>query len=220
MRSEHKTADISLAAVLLAAGRSKRMGRPKMLLPWRQTSVIGHLLRQWRELKAARIVVVCAEGDQALASELDRLNFPIQDRIYNPTPDQGMFSSIRCAAKWTGWETASVGKGNIPPLQLTHWAIVLGDQPHLRHETLQALLEFTTAHPESICFPRSGGHRRHPVFLPRRFWLQLAESSARDLKKFLDSHAEQTAICDLPDAGLELDIDYREDYKRAREISD
>ena len=206
------------AAVLLAAGRSKRMGRPKMLLPWGQTSVIGHLLGQWQELKAARIVVVCAEGDQALAGELDRLSFPTENRIYNPSPDQGMFSSILCAAKWNGWDTANVGKANIPSAPLTHWAILLGDQPHLRPETLQALLEFTAAHPESICLPRYGGHRRHPVFLPRQFWLQLANSSARDLKEFLDVQAEQTAICELSDAGLELDIDYPEDYKRAVEM--
>jgi len=218
MRPEAKTRSLSFAAVLLAAGRSKRMGRPKMLLPWGQTSVIGHLLRQWRELKAAQIAVVCAEGDQALAGELDRLSFPIEDRIYNPMPDHGMFSSVKCAAKWTGWETVSVGKASIPPAPLTHWAIVLGDQPHLRPQTLQTLVAFTAAHPQSICLPRSGGHRRHPVFLPRQFWFQLANSSTRDLKEFLDLHAEQTAICDLADAGLELDIDYPEDYKRAVEM--
>ena len=200
---------LSLAAVLLAAGRSVRMGQPKMLLPWGKTSVLGHLIQQWQDLHAARIVVVCAAGDKGIQSELDRLEVPKKDRIYNPAPDQGMFSSIRCAAAWKGW--ASTGP-------LTHWTIALGDQPHLRQETLRSLLEFTARRPQKICLPRHNGHRRHPVFLPKLSWLQLAGSSAHDLRQFLDQHAQQIAICDLDDAGLDLDIDSPEDYRTALDL--
>ena len=108
-----------LGVVLLAAGRSTRMGKPKLLLPWGRTSVLGHLIKQWKALGAKQIAVVCAPDDGAMRVELDRLGFPVQDRIINPAPDRGMFSSIQCAAQWSGWQAA-----------LTHWAIVLGDQPH------------------------------------------------------------------------------------------
>ena len=64
-------------------------------------------------------------------AELDRLNFPVRDRIENPQPERGMFSSILCAAHWHGWRR-----------EIASWAIVLGDQPHLRTETLRVLLEF------------------------------------------------------------------------------
>ncbi|HRY59690.1 MAG: NTP transferase domain-containing protein [Verrucomicrobia bacterium] len=43
----------ALGVVLLAAGRSARMGKPKLLLPWGDTSVLGHLIRQWQSLGAA-----------------------------------------------------------------------------------------------------------------------------------------------------------------------
>jgi molybdenum cofactor cytidylyltransferase len=197
--------NLALAVVLLAAGRSVRMGQPKLLLPWGSTTILGHLIQQWESLDAARIAVVCAADDTAITKELDRLEFPEKFRIYNPVPELGMFSSIQCAAAWKGWDGE----------KLSHWAIALGDQPHLRAETLLALVEFTAKHSDKICLPRHGGHRRHPVLVPKYCWRQLADSPARDLKQFLDSHADEIAICDLEDAGLELDIDRPEDYEKA-----
>ena len=111
----------AVGVVILAAGRSRRMGRPKLLLPWAKTTVLGHLLGQWQTFGAKQVAVVCAVGDQAIQGELDRLGFPAANRIFNPAPDRGMFSSVQCAAQWAGWQQG-----------LTHWAIVLGDQPLVR----------------------------------------------------------------------------------------
>jgi len=193
-----------LAAVLLAAGRSSRMGRPKLLLPWGGTSVLGHLIGQWQVLKAEQIAVVCAADDLLIQAELDRLGFSAGDRIVNAAPERGMFSSIQCAAQWPGWRA-----------DLTHWAIVLGDQPHISRETLQTIVAFSAANPEQICLPKQGGHRRHPVVLPRQVFAQLPNCEAIDLKAFLDSPPIPAAICELNDPALELDIDTLEDYDRA-----
>src|ERR1051326_5138320 len=118
---------LRLGTVILAAGSSRRMGRPKLLLPWGATSVLGHQITLWKAFGAMQICVVYAEHDQGMHAELDRLAVPACDRIGNPRPKQGMFGSIRCAAMWEGW----LG-------DLTHVVISLGDQPHLRPETLQA----------------------------------------------------------------------------------
>src|SRR5262245_36520347 len=92
-----------VGVIILAAGRSRRMGEPKLLLPWDDTSVLGHLLRLWKQLGAHQIAVVMATDDPAIAPELDRLGFPTSNRVYNPAADRGMFSSIQCAAAWHGW---------------------------------------------------------------------------------------------------------------------
>src|SRR5437763_13333350 len=94
--------EMLLGAVILAAGRSSRMGRPKLLLPWGETSVLGHLVEQWRMLRAQQIAVVCAAGDDGIQKELNRLMFPVECRIFNETPERGMFSSVQCAAQWAG----------------------------------------------------------------------------------------------------------------------
>src|ERR1017187_4844161 len=85
----------SLGVIILAAGRSARMGKPKLLLPWGKTSVLGHLIEQWRALGADQIAVVCAPGDVAVRAELDRLGVLEGNRIGNPAPERGMFSSVQ-----------------------------------------------------------------------------------------------------------------------------
>ncbi len=200
---------LSLGVVILAAGASQRMGRPKLLLPWGGTSVLGHLLSQWQQLGAAQIAVVCAQGNTALDTELDRLQFPVSGRIVNPHPEQGMFSSIRCAAGWSGWRSE---------LNLTHWAIVLGDQPHLQPATLRKLLELVAAHPENICQPSRNGRGRHPVVLPKRVFQQLPDAPESNLKQFLGRWASLVARCEQDDPGLDLDLDMPADYERARRL--
>jgi molybdenum cofactor cytidylyltransferase len=203
------------AAIILGAGASARMGRPKLLLPWRGSTVIGEILRQWRALGAAQIAVVGRPNDeklvQALKREalqrtatttLQRCNVSTH-YIVNPHPDRGMFSSVVCAAGWSGWKK-----------KIASWAIVLGDQPHLRAGTLRQLLVFHAAHAGAICQPEFDGHTRHPVILPRAAFAQLTNSRAATLNDFLKLVALPRVQCPVPDAGLSLDLDTPVDYKR------
>ena len=198
---------VTVGVVILAAGASRRMGRPKLLLPWGETSVIGHLLQQWTRLGAAQIAIVCAAEVGPLTTELDRLSFPGANRIVNPTPENGMFSSIQCAARWRGWNP-----------EITHWVITLGDQPHLQDATLRKLLDFGTLHPDNICQPMRADRRKHPVLLPGQLFEKLRETSAADLKIFLAQHAERLTGFESDDSGLDIDIDTPEDYMRALAI--
>ena len=197
-------AALSFGAVLLAAGASSRMGQPKLLLPWGGTTVLGHLIDQWRALKANQIAVVHAAGHQTIASELDRLGFPAPNRIANPQPDRGMFGSIQCAAAWREWNPA-----------LTHAVIVLGDQPHLLQETLQMLLELAAAQPQKICQPSRRGRPRHPVVLPIPILDRIRDSRERTLKQFLQNNAHAVALREMDDPGLDFDLDTPADYEHA-----
>jgi len=199
---------LSLGVIILAAGSSSRMGRPKMLLPWGETTVLGHLIAVWSRLPAQQIAVVHAPTDAAITAELDRLLFPVANRIVNPDPSRGMFSSIQCAARWSGWMTA-----------LTHWAVVLGDQPHLRPETLTALAAFAARHSQRICQPVRGGHARHPVVLPAGAFAALKDSNVETLRKFLHRMADGILLVELDDPGLDLDLDDPADYERARRLA-
>jgi molybdenum cofactor cytidylyltransferase len=193
---------IRYGAVILAAGRSARMGCPKLLLPWGPTSVAGHLVSVWTSLGASQVAIVCDAKDQALPAELDRLDFPAGNRILNPEPNRGMFSSLQCAAEWAAGLS-----------DLRHIVLVLGDQPHLRSETLSAFLGFCAAHPESICQPARSGKPRHPVVFPRVSFLELAPSPGPTLRDFLASR--NVCLWESNDAGLDLDLDRPEDYRAA-----
>jgi molybdenum cofactor cytidylyltransferase len=195
---------LPVGLILLAAGASRRMGRPKLLLPWADTTVLGHLLSQWRALNPAQITVVCAKSHAAIQDELDRLEHPLAQRIFNPDPYRGMFSSIQCAASWSGWQAS-----------LRRWVVSLGDQPLVQTETLRRLLDYAAVHPEQVCQPSRNGRSRHPVILPRRIFLQLKDSSAENLKQFLEQNGGPVAKCEIDDPGLNLDLDAPADYELA-----
>jgi len=195
---------LEFGVVILAAGASSRMGKPKLLLPWGGTSVLGHLIAQWKALRADQIAVVRAGNDDAVNAELERLGPQGVNRLTNPTPECGMFSSIQCAARWDGWKA-----------ELTHWAIVLGDQPHLRQETLDALLRFAAAHPNQVSQPSRRARPRHPVLVPRTIFLELSDSRAETLKAHLRELHSGAALCEMDDPGLDFDLDTPADYVQA-----
>jgi molybdenum cofactor cytidylyltransferase len=198
---------LDFGVIILAAGASSRMGEPKMLLPWGKTSVLGQLLLQWRNAGAAQIAVVLAPGNEGLRRELDRLGFEVENRIINPAPERGMFSSIQCAAQWPDWlET------------LTHFVIALGDQPHLQAGTLASLLDLAARHPRKICQLTRHGRPRHPVLLPRTDFQRLGESAHETLKQFLQSSPAELIVQESDDAGLDLDLDTPADYEKALKL--
>ena len=178
-----------------------------MVLPWADTSVLGHLLEQWKNLRAAQIAVVCAAGSEAVLKELDCLGFLEANRILNPAPERGMFSSIRCAAAWSGWRP-----------DLTHWLITLGDQPQVRAATLQALLDFGARNPDKICQPMRNERRKHPILLPRQFFAELKNTAAGDMKMFLVEHTKDLSGFESADEALDFDLDTPEDYERVRRL--
>jgi molybdenum cofactor cytidylyltransferase len=197
-------APLPFAVVILGAGASSRMGRPKLQLPWRGTTVVGHIIGQWRELGALQIAIVQRDKDHSLTVELDRLNVPKSDRIKNPDPERGMFSSILCAANWNGWKA-----------EIASFAIALGDQPHLRIKTLRGLLACHSTHSNALCQPEFQGRPRHPVLLPRDIFNELKLTRAETLKDFLKLIPSPTVQYPVDDAALALDLDTPEDYIRA-----
>lgn len=178
------------------------MGRPKLLLPWGTTSILGHLLGVWRGVGAWRIAIVYAADDRAIPGEVDRLGYPGVTLVRNPAPSDGMFSSVMCGARWAERET-----------ELTHCVVALGDQPHVRQSTLRSLMEFASQHAQEVCQPKIGGSRTHPVVLPKPVLSDLTRTKEATLQKFLAGY--RRAEWSATDPGLELDIDRPEDYERA-----
>ena len=135
---------MNFGVIILAAGKSERMGSPKMLLPWGRTTVVGHLVETWRSLNTAQLTVVHALKDAPIWLELNRLGVSPANRIGNPDQDEGMFGSILCAARWEGWRH-----------DVTHFALVLGDQPHLPSGMLRKLIRFSAGEPNAADFSRN-----------------------------------------------------------------
>jgi molybdenum cofactor cytidylyltransferase len=191
------------AAVILAAGASSRMGRPKMVLPWGDSTVLAHIISEWTALGATQVAVVCPTGQNAVSIELD--HFPEIVPIINPTPELGMFNSIQCAARWPGWNDS-----------LTHFVIILGDQPQISRSSLQLLLAQVRANPAKICQLSYGQKPKHPVALPRAIFNPLSTSSALNLRAFLEGFPHLRHLLKTSDDSLDFDLDSPADYELAR----
>jgi molybdenum cofactor cytidylyltransferase len=194
----------SLGAIVLAAGASTRMGQPKMTLPWAQGTVLSHIINEWQFLGASQIAVVCDPKNGSTLLELDRLKF--NSRIFNDDPARGMFSSILTAATWPGWNS-----------DITHYAIILGDQPHLNRRTLTKVIE-AARNTSGIVQPSHRNRPRHPVFLSSKIFQELRHSTSKTLKEFIALHHGAITLVELPDSELDLDLDYPQDYETAKKL--
>lgn len=199
------------AAVLLAAGASTRMGRPKMLLPWGETTVIGSLLSQWSRIGVGHLAVVIRSGDEPLHAEIHRFSQaqgPDYCQVHvleNANPRAEMWSSIQCAAHSTVWPAHIVGV-----------VIALGDQPHLSDALLSALLRAHAVSSESsrILRPRFGERTGHPVVMPMTCFKSLSDERAEHLKSALESRRASWSFLDWEESALFEDLDTPEDYER------
>ncbi len=170
-------------AVVLAAGESKRMGQPKMLLPFRGATILETVIRSLRDADFPHILVVLG-AEAARLTELLR-DYPVQT-ITNPNYSQGMLSSVQAGFDALPSETRSV-------------LVVLGDQPTISGPVLACLKAATQTSPDSIVLPVYRGRRGHPVLIPAKYRSEIAALSHEiGLRQLLQRH---------PDAILEIQVD-------------
>lgn len=138
-----------LAAVVLAAGASTRMGRPKALLRWRGRPFVWHVIEQARAAGASPILVV--EG--AVPLPITELGEAVVVR--NEAWADGPLGSLQVGLR------ALVDAGvHAPVLVLTV------DRPHLAESTLRALARAVVEDPRAVWQPRLGEKRGHPIVYP------------------------------------------------------
>lgn len=192
----------NLSAIVLAAGRSRRMGRSKPLLPLGGRTVLQQVLTALAAAKPARVLVVLGPGGEPVADSL--ANFPVSV-VWNRTPTSEMADSLRAALK-------------VLPLKDHGVLVCLGDQPLIRPATYRRLAEEHVTRPEAILQPRHEGHKGHPILLPSAILRELG--SQPTLRELLVVHAERLRSVEVDDPGILLDLDTEEDYQRALEVWD
>lgn len=190
----------AVAAVVPAAGASRRMGRPKLLLPWGATDVLGATLAALQAAGVARIVVVYAL-DGPLAQWRPP---PGVELVANPRPELGMLSSVQA-----GWQALLAA----PPEVLV---VCPGDQPGLRPETVKQLLAVQRTH-GGIVVPSHRGKRGHPLLVPRRWALRIPELDHQiGLRELLVLGAAEVHRVAVEDPGAVADVDTPDAYERLR----
>ena len=148
-----------IAAVILAAGGSRRLGRPKQLEPWGDTNLLGHVVARTSEFPVEEVwVVVGYESDRILA-ETDLGTAGV---VENPEWEEGIASSIR------------VGLDALTRLSRCDQAlIVIGDQPAVPVEVVDALLASHAGSDKPVSVPKYRYTSGNPVLVDRLLWPRL-----------------------------------------------
>jgi len=193
-------------AIVPAAGASRRMGRPKPLLAWGETSVIGSVVSALRAGGCGAIALVVAPGDGALARWAEAAGLAL---IENPEPERGMLSSVVAGLERLGGAGALADRGT--PLLVTP-----ADLPALSATTVRSVVDALRGG-APLAVPVHRGRRGHPLGIAP--WL-LVELSALDpavgLRQLLDRHADRVREVPVDDPGAVEDVDTPEDYERLR----
>jgi len=190
-----------VGAVILAAGLSRRMGKPKMLLPWGQTTVLGQVISTFAQAGVQEIVIVTGGARQAVEDELAlwAQQAPFHS-VYNPDFESGeMLSSIQCGLRSLGplAEAALIG---------------LGDQPQLSLVAIQSVLSAQA----KIIVPSYNMRRGHPWLVARQYWGQLLDlKPPQTTRDFLNKHASEIQYV-ATDLTVLKDLDTLEEYQRER----
>jgi molybdenum cofactor cytidylyltransferase len=188
-----------ICAVVLAAGRSERMGRQKLLLPLGGkpviTRVVDELLRGSVDLI---LIVVGRDGGLIREALCDR---PVQI-IENSDPDSDMLGSIRCGLC-------------VLPVTCEGILVSVGDQPGISGELVEEMIRCFHKGEFRIVAPVLEGSRRHPILFSAQFREELLNHhDGNGLRGLLEAHPEQVFQLAVSDRSEIEDMDTPEDYER------
>jgi molybdenum cofactor cytidylyltransferase len=195
----------NIAAVILAAGQSRRMGQPKMLLPWGETTVLGQVIATLAGADVGEIIIVTGGAREAVETEANKLAQKYALRcVYNPHHESGeMLSSLQ-----TGLLTLGI--------QIEAALIGLGDQPQLSLTAARKVISTFEARPGQLIVPSHNMHRGHPWLIERSLWpLVLGLKPPQTLMDFLNTCAAQILYVETDQTVLK-DMDTPEEYQREK----
>ena len=187
-----------ISAILLAAGRSRRMGAFKPLLPFGDSTVIECCIRNLREAKVAEIVVVAGHRAEDIRKHVKALDVTF---AVNPDPDSEMGVSIA-----RGVEELSAGAEGL--------IIALVDHPAVSAETIKVLID-EWRRGARLVQPEFEGRGGHPVLIDLAYRDELLSlDPERGLRAIFAAHRHQVKRVPVSSPYVARDMDTWEDYRR------
>jgi len=185
------------------------MGKPKLLLPFGASTVIGNLLQALSRSEIASINVVCREGDTALRDEVRSHGGRV---LIPPVDSPDMRSSVEF-----GLESIAASDD---PVAEDGWILIPADHPLVTPGTLDRLFEFWVAESPTILVPTFQGKRGHPtLFRWETASLVPRIPPNRGINWLLRESGLPVAELKVGDPLVVEDLDTPEDYERLRNAS-
>lgn len=189
-----------LAAIVLAAGRSTRMGTPKQILPWGNTTLLGEVVRRLEQCALAEVVVVTGAAREAVEASLINTSARC---VFNPDyASSEMARSLQVGLRAIASTTSAV-------------VVVLADQPQIESAVIDAVRHRWRETLAPIVAPTHHGQRGHPTLFDRAAWptvFQLPDYA--NPREALRAHSVE--LVPVATDSIFLDLDTPAEYARAQ----
>lgn len=194
-----------ISGVVLAAGRAQRIGGEKLLLPLRGKPVLQWVLESALSSDLDEIICVARE----LTSGGRRLNVNNERLLWltNHAADRGQSTSVIAGL----WATNPRSEGVM---------FLVGDQPLIPKELINALIEKFKSDPAWIIAPSFKQEPRNPVLFRRDLFPELLQLSGdRGGRVLIEKYKDKTVLLEWKDEIPFLDLDVHEDYERLKQMA-
>ena len=190
-----------IVGIVLCAGQSSRMGRPKALLPIDGQTFIERIVGALKRGGLERIVVVLGFNAEEMRKKIEHLPVEI---VVNPEYQRGQLSSLQSALRHLAAATNCDGI-------IVH----LVDHPYIDAKLVDLMLRRFGETKSLIVVPRHQGKRGHPVIFSRALFAELLNAPMdQGAKAVVNAHRDETLEIDTEDIGITLDIDTPELYRQ------
>jgi molybdenum cofactor cytidylyltransferase len=185
-------------SIILAAGESRRMGFPKMLLEFNGKTMLEKVIQNVGESDTDGILVVLGAYREKLTGIVERLGVMY---CYNDNYKDGMLSSVQCGFRNIPGDAGAV-------------LVFQGDQPFITAAVINSLIAEYRSSGRDLIIPAFRGRRGHPLLLGRRFREEVSGLDSNEgLRSIIHHHPEEVFEIETDDPGILRDFDTYDEYK-------
>lgn len=172
-------------AIILAAGESRRMGSPKLVLPFRGKTIIENVVGNISRSKIENMILVLGADSEKIIKAVEPADVKL---CYNENYSQGMLSSVRC------------GFSSLPH-DFRAALVFQGDQPMIGSEITNALIDAYKKSGKGIIIPTFEKKRGHPLLLDSKY--------REEVMKLDDSEGLRALPYKFPHDVLEVEVEHQ-----------
>ncbi|MCU0460587.1 MAG: nucleotidyltransferase family protein [Bacteroidales bacterium] len=188
----------SIWAIILAAGESKRMRFPKMLLPFRGTTIIEQVIENAINSQVDETLVVLGAEKDEIQKAIG--NWPVK-HCYNENYKEGMLSSVKCGFRFL-------------PRHFDAALVFPGDQPMIMPEVIDMVITAFRYSGKGIVVPVFNGKRGHPLLISHKYQEDITLlDPEKGLKSLARKYYGDVLEVEAGTADILKDIDTEEDYR-------
>lgn len=186
-----------ISGIILAAGSSKRMGRQKLLLPFKDSTILESVIRTACSCKSiGEIIVVYQSGEV-----YEKVKKYDVKAVYNPIAELGQSTSVIAGVKNSDPRTQA-------------YTFIMGDQPFISPDVVEELIGIWEQNKSSIIVPRYNGENGMPTIFSRNFKKNLMNITGdKGGREVIKANIDKVIFVDIDETMAGFDVDTLEDYE-------